>query len=420
MRKMTPRFTKCRLVCIDVPDGQPIERSQLDGAKSLEKDVKALTLAASIMLLPVFLAGAEFARAQTWQECNSMLDKDTHGRLQQLFRYAQIAERPKHQDNDYMRHCPLSDGQIVAAPTNVVPLPFTSSGVQLIHAKLQSLAEEGGFKRAYLAVDENDDALLSIGCRGRNDSSTLPIFITIRAYLFLAADYLNLGITFAPEVVDSDENGNFTRVVWAPYFDKERQEFVYGLRGTDLSDLRQVLANYVGEKCAFPAVNLAVRHVCDSFYKMVQKQENSDATGFFSVSEAELTNMRNAKSYRTALAGHSLGGQAAQYIAANPPKRCSFNWEISDDTFRAYAFASTRNPSENSTGGTQSESEILESYLLHGDEVLAHLGLGQEQTGRVTTYYPDDNAGLGNRHGIANIRYSICKCLRGSGQFSTQ
>lgn len=384
--------------------------------------MKVHTLAVSIVLLSVFLAGSESARAHSWQECHSIDDADEHVRIEELFRYAQIAERPKHQDNRYMRDCPLPDGQTVAAPRNLLPLPLTAYGVKQIRAQLQELSGQVEYARAYLEVDANNAALLSIGCRGRNDRTMLPIYVQIQAYIYLAADYLNLGITFSPEVVHSDGDGNFTRVVWAPYFDEERQEVVSGLRGTNILDLGQILANYVGDECAFPAIELAVTHVCKSFYEMVWRPTSPDAIGFFAVSEADLTRIRSAERYRTVLTGHSLGGQAAQYIAANPPYLCSVNREISDDALRAYAFASTRNPSESSIRDAPGlrELELLDSYLIDGDEVLEELDLGQGQTGRVTTYYPDENPGLGNRHGISDIQTSICRCLGGSGAISTQ
>jgi len=398
--------------------------------------MKVHSLASIIALVSVFFASAPLAQDQVLQKCVDIQpDQEQHERLQQLFKYAHIAERPKHQDNQYMWNCPQPNGQEIEAPFNIMPLAFTAFGINEIRTDLMVLSDTkpDAYGRAYLEQDDDNDALLSIGCRGNDGSTTLPIFIRIKAYYFLIGNYLNLGITFSPEVLDNDENGNITRVIWAPYFDRKNNEFVYGLRGTDPNDVPQILGNYVGDECAFPAVTIAVTHICDSFYNMVRTPTNSDVTnsdanGFFSISDSNLTEIRSANTYRTALTGHSLGGQAVQYIAENPPSLCSINGKISDNTFRAYAYASTRNPSEqaeNDTSGSNCASDlvrraILESYLIHDDELLRNLNLGNEQTGRVTTYFPDDRTWLGNRHGIDHIQTSICACLVYYGQISTQ
>ena len=79
-----------------------------------------------------------------------------------------------------------------------------------------------------------------------------------------ATDAFSVEPSRSPEVIDEDASGNITRAIWAPYYDPKKKEFIYGLRGTNPFDIRQVLGNYVGKDCAFPAIKLAMSHVCKS------------------------------------------------------------------------------------------------------------------------------------------------------------
>ena len=375
--------------------------------------------AVSMLLISMLYGSTALAQSQSWQQCKSVQQRtETHNRLKELFIYAQIAERPKHQDNNYMQNCTPSQGALVSAQTDLKPLRLTASA----YNSLIDIMQRNELRRVYMTPEKDRDESLSIGCKSQDGSTTLPITFKIFAYTILIGDFLNLGLSFSAEIVEENENGNITKVAWSPYYDETKKKIVYSARGTDITDIREVLANYVGDGCAYPAIKLAVSHVCDLFSKDVRKDSDTNESKNFAISTKELKKIRKVKRYSTVLTGHSLGGQAVQYVADNPPQVCSVNNKLTSDNFRAYAFASTRNPPENGEGRI-SESEktnFLESYLIHGDRVLRRLGLGEEQTGTVTIYMPAAGSNLVAQHRIEDIQRSICHCLQEQGKISSQ
>lgn len=183
--------------------------------------------------------------------------------------------------------------------------------------------------------------------------------------------------------------------MWAPYLDEQSDEIVYGPRGTNIWDMEQVLSNYVGDECVFPAIRVAVSHICHVVTQelRVAREDLHDFKGnIFQIEENRLGNVRDPRQRSIVLTGHSLGGQAVQYLAAHPPQAClSFRTtKNTDNAHLAYAFASTRNSNEDSRPGedraTIDSRFTLRSYLVSGDEVLERLNLGNEQSGTVITY----------------------------------
>ena len=400
-------------------------RVRLAGATGHNKtdgeQMNAKVWAATILLILALFEGEAFGKSQEWKSCQSIKPaQDQPNHMQNLFKYAQIAERPKHQDNTYMWSCSLPDGNEVPPPKNIFPLRLTGDAVRKIDSQLKERAKSDGFDRAYLANVEDSDGSLSVACKGKDEETTLPIYLKIHAYIVLLGDFLNLGMSFSAEIVDTDNSGKKTTVIWSPYYDYDKKELVYSSKGTKITDIQQVLGNYLGEECAFPAIKLAVTHVCKYFFHDVRNISDSSESQYFDILPEKLDSIRKSELYSTVLTGHSLGGQAVQYIAADPPQVCSITGKITQDTFRAYAFASTRNrpkSTERSDHG-QNIQCTLESYLILGDQVLVRLGLGKQQTGRITSYNPDLGATLGSRHGIDEIQRSICRCLKGHGQVS--
>ena len=110
---------------------------------------------------------------------------------------------------------------------------------------------------------------------------------------------------------------------------------------------------------------------------------------------------------RFTVVGHSLGGAVATYIAGHHRDRPSAygGWG-----FSAYSFSAV-----GVRKGSQDGKPIygLHNFHIDGDPV-AWVGL--EQVGKRYVYYPQKNAGLGDRHSLENVQRSLCACLSSKGQ----
>lgn len=380
--------------------------------------------AVSILSLSIVFSNAALSQGQT-RQCSDIhptqATQEEHNRLKDLFRYSQIAERPKHDNNEFMENCPRMGTAIVEAPGNITPLNLSD---EISH--IEDMLDEMRIEGAYLEPADDGDGGLAIGCKGEDGRTKLPINIKVNTYISLVRDLLSLDFSFSAEIANRDEYENITtRAMWAPYVDEESDMIVYSMRGTDPWDVRQILTNYVGHECAFPAMRIAVSHVCFVFDGELRNGFDGNR---FSIEDSQIENIRDSIrrddniGYSTVLAGHSLGGQAAQYVAENPPRTCLPDSTDTHGALRTYAFASTRNHTEGSIeddgqGGSGDQS-IVESYVISGDQILDRLELGQEQTGRVTTYLPDVGSRFESRHSIDEIQDSICDCLEDNGQVS--
>lgn len=373
----------------------------------------------TIMLFSLVFSNASIGQGQTLQCEHIRPNPEKHDLLKALFRYAQIAERPKHENNQFMEDCSWNGATIVEAPKNILPLQLTGE----IEGILSAL-EASGIEGAYLEPG-NIDGSLAIGCKGTNGGPNLPLHLKVNAYYGLARDLLNLDFSFSAEFVNRAGNIG-TRSIWAPYIDKDTDMIIFSNRGTDPLDIEQIITNYIGDECAFPAMKIAVSHVCDAFRQELKSEFEANR---FNIGENQLEDIRGSirasnLNFSTALTGHSLGGQAVQYVVDNMPRACLANLPNTNDSLRSYAFASTRNPTqepeENGSQSALNNQSILESYLISGDQILERLGLGQGQTGRVITYLPDSwfQSPLETRHSIEAIQDSVCDCLRKDGQIS--
>lgn len=374
---------------------------------------------AVVLLFSLAFSSASIGQDQMVQCRDIRPTEERYDLLKSLFRYAQIAERPKYDDNAFMENCPRNGPSIVEAPRNISSLHITGE-----IEKIMAMIEEIGIEGVYLEPIEADGSL-AIGCRGENGQTNLPLHLKINAYYGLIRDFFSLEFSFAAEIVGSDEAGNTTRSIWAPYIDEETNTIIYSGRGTDPSDMEQIITNYIGNECPFPAMKIAVSHICHVFK---QELESRFENNRFGIEENTLEHIRISirkgnSGFSTALTGHSLGGQAAQYVAKNPPTTCLTGVSNANSSLQAYAFASTRSRTreagENDNQSNLNSRSRVESYLISGDKILNRLMLGRGQTGRVTTYMPDGRPSLFElRHSIDAIQDSVCDCIEQHGQVS--
>lgn len=362
-----------------------------------------------ILITIVFLIGVSFGKFASGQnnelrECSEIhLGSEVHVLLKDLHKYAKIIKASnsiKRRWKDRWAFCPPVDNNNIPTPS-FVPLPLSK----------KALAEIGSALRDFDGVQiwSGDYGSLSISCRGR-DGKALPVLLKIFSYALPAGDYFDFVISFSPQILTQGDNGS-SRVSFSPHIDFSTGDIVYIHPGTDLYDMEQIFANYIGEECAFPAISVAVSRTCEFFF-------GESSSEYFAISPGEIEEIRGRYSSQstTVLAGHSLGGQAVQFVAENPPESCLNNRELSPEAFLAFAYASTRNSISNSPGHS-TEKVILESYLIDGDQILQKLGLGQHQIGRVTKYYPNADCS-GTLHDIVVIENSLSRCLNGQGKIS--
>ena len=372
---------------------------------------------AGTILIALLFSSTAVAQSETWQECSSFVRSQNNRQLlKDLFTYAQIVERPKHKNNDYMEVCQISDGIYVNAPKAIRPLILTPRAIRRINS---NIVENQG-DRAYVLDEIGRNGLVSVGCKGKDGRTKLPLIVSIGAYFNLIGDFLDLNISFSAEIRQNDSNGNITRVFWAPYYDEEKKEIIHGIPGTDVTDIQQIIANYVGDECVFPAMRLTLTSICDMARDLPNEAKrvgHHSELANFKIDAKEFESIKAAKHRSVVLTGHSLGGQAVQYVTATLLQGCP----SAGTSFRAFAFASTRNPSENRNQDRHDNINQfkLESYLMKGDLVLEQLELGRGQTGRVTRYDPSKFQWR-DRHRIDQIQNSICICLKGNGRILSQ
>lgn len=371
-----------------------------------------------VTVLLIFLAFGHAALAQSQEhfECREIRENSPHHtRLRTLFWYSQIAERPKHEDNSYMDHCPPSSGSPEAtAPTHITSLTVPADLMTAIEARF----EENGLA-ATLEIDGAN--AISVICSASNGRTTLPIRTRIKLTYNLARDWVGLGFSFGAEINGGPEGNLPTSAIWAPYYDEDSNEIVYSARGTHPLDMEQVLSNYLGDDCPFPAATVVVSEICRTFAEEVRTEFESNT---FQIVDSDIERIKSANNRLVTLTGHSLGGHAVQYMAAHPPNECFDPHVLTIDIVPAYAFASTRNtapdPDQVPTSATGGGRIELRSYVISGDEVLHRLSLGQGQIGLVTRYYPSEGFRYGRKHSIDSIQMSICDCINGHGEFSIE
>ena len=149
-----------------------------------------------------------------------------------------------------MWNCALPNGDFVLEPTDITPLLLTEIANDRISDRLANDINETVSSRAFMTREEDEHGALSIGCSASDGSTDFSIYFKMRTYAILIADFSNLRISLSAGIslsAEGDENGNITKVAWAPYYDETNDEIVYSARGTRTTDIRETLANYVGK-----------------------------------------------------------------------------------------------------------------------------------------------------------------------------
>ncbi len=380
------------------------------------RDMHIKLWALGFTLISLLFCDATLATSHNWQMCSTIIESQRdRSTLETLFRFAQIAERPQHSDNEYMQACSGSNSNSVPLPNNLVSLNFSQDARNEINNQLRERQNVEGFKRARFVVADNNS--LSITCMSDDGRIELPIVFQIRVYFDLATQFLNFNISTGISTID--ESDGVTRVRAGAYLhlnqDQNQNQLVFVAPGTEITDVRQILSNYIGDECAFPAIHLVTDYVCDFFSHDVSHNSEDNSPKYFTGDEMDT--IRQNESYSIALTGHSLGGQAVQYIAEQGFNFCRRNGNGRSPIFEAYAFASTRNRS--STNPVMG----LTSYLIEGDKILSRLIPEADQLGYVIRYKPESiwrrSYIFGALHSIDNVQESICDCLQGSGMISS-
>ena len=385
------------------------------------RDMHIKLWALGFTLISLLFCDASLATSHNWQMCSTIIESQRdRSTLETLFRFAQIAERPKHSDNEYMQACSGSNSNSVPLPNNLVSLNLSQDAIEEIDNQLQERQHLEEFKRARFDVADNN--IPSITCMSKNGSNKLPIAFQIRVYFDLVTQFLNINISTGISTID--ESDGVTRVRAGAYLhlkqnqdqDQDQDQLVFVAPGTEITDVRQILSNYIGDECAFPAIHLVTDYVCKFFSHDVSHNSEDNSPNYFTGDE--MKRIRQNESYSIALTGHSLGGQAVQYIAEQGFNICKRNGNGQCPKFEAYAFASTRNCSSTNT------VKGLTSYRIEGDKILSILNPEcNNQLDYDIRYQPKfrlwSSYLFGALHSIDNIQKSICDCLQGSGMISS-
>ncbi|MXZ49334.1 MAG: DUF2974 domain-containing protein [Rhodobacteraceae bacterium] len=303
-----------------------------------------------------------------------------------LYKFAQIAETPKHKNLDYMTACESDDGN-VAAPDDiqdiVVPQEFIDRVLYLSDNSLATIVPSD---------TGNSGAIMPfrIRCnRGWNNNNVLidlsfkllAVVVGNRTVFYLAGTELE-------GTVVEDESGNPIAI----------------LPGTDISQLGQVKANFEGEKCVFPIVRNAVDTFCE-----VLRGRDGEIFKSFIENNGDNQNVFSHEASSFFLIGHSLGGSAAQYIASNIPQNCRDQGFI----FSAFAFAS---PGLITQEDSQQPLDHLGGYFINGDWLLRNVFSSRFQLGQIAVHRQPEHSCPS--HTINEIQTSICSCLQGKGHLN--
>lgn len=144
--------------------------------------MKVRLLIIGMLLVSLAIGRSAFAQNEERYECTRLMPNgEKHDQLKDLFRYAQIAERPKHPDNHYMKNCNLPTGvPLVHAPRNIEPLRMTD---RLEH-EIEAAFEQEGLTRASLELLADGDGGISIRCRPGDGSEALSLSSGITHILY--------------------------------------------------------------------------------------------------------------------------------------------------------------------------------------------------------------------------------------------
>jgi len=249
-----------------------------------------------------------------------------HGTLEELFVFSQIAERPGDRVGWFGKHEPTncSDGTDAQVPALIdIPVPAPNNGGTL-NEGLREVVNQRAFAESPPGEEEHegDDNVVNVlyvGCRQEMNVLGRDFDLAVEMRFFQrepGADVIQM------DVVRKPSNNNSAD--WDPFIDRDGR--IITLLGTDNWQMRQILSNFGGEGCVFPAAKFTVYAMC----ARANGAERGEGSG-------SVLRMENS---RPTLVGHSLGGAAAQFIASSRRPPTDGNWPDCPGV-NAYAFGST-------------------------------------------------------------------------------
>ena len=347
------------------------------------------------------LAIADLALATTCQNLETR-DSTMFNQLQELYKFAQLSEAPKHASSAYMADCEVNSQRIVAAPKDVQFIPPTMEFVESLGNHLVQHTND----RAYIAV--GDSGTFYVGCQG--DGAGVLVGIKLGVHFIAGLVEYHLSIDLLGKPSEPDIGDRSARVNAVELRDIENN-IIYAFRGTNLRDMKQLAANFVGDKCVFPVVSAAIGKLCSDF---IQAQHS----GPLDSDTVEASNQQLS----IYMVGHSLGGLVVQHVASSLPASCrrdqieELGASLVDLGF--FAFASPGMLGNTASVVEASRLRSVRNFVLECDVVLMSTFPNRVQVGESLTYGAssrNDGVISGMRHSIDKIQKGICLCLSGRG-----
>lgn len=340
---------------------------------------RAINCFAGIFCLTVFSLVSLHAASQPQQQACMDVDSITHAKLKTLFRYSQLAERPKDRLGESTSCSDVRPLRInpISIPSDLFDDQQGWFGRDQITNKVRGLLETHGMSPDIHISLENINNTIHASCEIDDAFWSVAIRLyEISNNLFLEAD------------VAAKKNSE--GMAWIP-IQIDGPPPIIRFPGTTIKNPGQWAANFVGEACIFPAATYTVEAICESYRENQLVFADTGETFFATENGA------------TTLVGHSLGGAAVQYISHFVPHGSCGNIDV-------YAFGSI---------GLQSLSNehmlpigvSLQTYVSQCDWLAQMLFHDSKQAGNITSMESDE-------HTIDEIQNDICKCINGDEQLN--
>ena len=311
------------------------------------------------------------ALAQT--EPRAQLDNGPLETVKKLFRYSQFAERLSAQKNEPTNCPPLVPLKPSRQP---IEIPTQWSAEKLDPDVRKVVSKQTG-KKTFVEPPPNDEEknTLYLGCR--DSISGFDVAVEVRFYRRdTGADFVQLNV--------AGRRSDGVNTHWVA-----EKDGIILFPGTDLSQSKQIMANFVGQDCTFPIAKFTLYAICEQANK-----EGADS-------------WLRTKNGKLTLVGHSLGGAAAQFIATSWPSPVNDQSWANCPGFSTFVFGSTGLESLDDSHQPAVQG-ALTSYASGCDWVAqSSLFYRRVQTGRLITLSPTTS------HGIDSIQDDFCQCLRG-------
>ena len=269
-----------------------------------------------------------------------------------------------------------------------IPVPAPNS--ETLKKGLRKVVNQRAFAESPSSEERHEEEdevvnVLYVGCRNEMNLLGFDFDLAVEMRFFRrepGADVIQMDVAGKPS--------NNTSATWDPVIGPDGR--IIPLPGTNLSQMRQILSDFGGEGCVFPAAKFAV-------YAMCNRADGAESGDGFNSS-------LSTENGRPTLVGHSLGGAAAQFIASSRRPPTGRNWPDCAGVI-AYGFGSIglkpTGPNDHpSPGGT------LTAYASECDWLVQPLFADKVQTGHLFTLSSTTG------HSIDDIQRDLCKCLRGN------